>query len=74
MTALSATASVLVASPSLASARSAGRAIRPLVWFALLAYAWTWGIGAAAFLLMRSGVAAPSSPDTPFGGLPQGQP
>ncbi len=60
MTAISVAAPGPVASPSLAPARSAGRAIRPLVWFALLAYAWTWGIGAAAFVLMRAGAISES--------------
>jgi membrane protease YdiL (CAAX protease family) len=43
------------ASPSLAETGSAGRAVRPLLWFVLLAYGWTWGIAGAAVLLMRAG-------------------
>jgi membrane protease YdiL (CAAX protease family) len=54
------TTTTAAAAPSLAETGSAGRAIRPLVWFVLLAYGWTWGIGAAAFLLMRSGTRSES--------------
>ena len=59
MTAIT-TTTAAAATPSLAETGSVGRAIRPLVWFALLAYGWTWGIGAAAFLLLRSGTPSES--------------
>ena len=49
MTATAATAT------SVSTTGPAPGAIRPLAWFALLSYGWTWGVGLLVALLLRSG-------------------
>ena len=44
----------------------APRAVRPLAWFAILAYGWTWGVGLIVALLLRSGSIAESDADLVF--------
>jgi membrane protease YdiL (CAAX protease family) len=61
------------ASSSLAGTGPTGCAARPLLWFALLAYGWTWGIAGAAVLLLRAGAVSESVVgllDTAAGGGP----
>jgi membrane protease YdiL (CAAX protease family) len=38
-----------------ATPASDARALRPVAWFVLLAYGWTWGLLASAWLLLRAG-------------------
>lgn len=52
-----------VASPALANTGPAGRASRPLALFAVLAYGWTWGLSAAAYVLLPAGVISESTVD-----------
>lgn len=52
-----------VAPPALAQTGPAGSAIRPLVVYVVLAYGWTWGLSAAAFVLLPAGAISESTVD-----------